>query len=45
MAQGVAVPGYRMEVGKDSLFEIAGVPEKVIDALSLAGTGRNLLAL
>lgn len=34
LAHGVAALGYRIEAGKDSLFEIAGVPEKAIDALS-----------
>lgn len=34
LAHGVARLGYRIEPGKDALFEIAGVPEKVIDALS-----------
>ncbi len=34
LAHGVTELGYRIEAGKDSLFEIAGVPEKAIDALS-----------
>ncbi len=34
LAHGVAALGYKIEVAKDSLFEIAGVPEKAIDALS-----------
>lgn len=34
LAHGVARLGYRIEPGKDGMFEIAGVPEKVIDALS-----------
>ena len=34
LAHGVAALGYRIETAKDSLFEIAGVPEKAIDALS-----------
>ena len=34
LAHGVAALGYRIEAGKDSLFEIACVPEKAIDALS-----------
>lgn len=34
LAHGVARLGYRIEPGKDAMFEIAGVPEKVIDALS-----------
>ena len=34
LAHGVAALGYRIEERKDSLFEIAGVPEKAIDALS-----------
>ncbi|WP_299310140.1 MobF family relaxase [uncultured Croceicoccus sp.] len=34
LAHGVAALGYKIEVGKDSLFEIADVPEKAIDALS-----------
>lgn len=34
LAHGVAELGYRIEGGKDSLFEIAGVPDDVIDALS-----------
>lgn len=34
LAHGVAELGYRIESGKDAMFEIAGVPDKVIDALS-----------
>lgn len=34
LAHGVARLGYRIEPGKDAMFEIAGVPNKVIDALS-----------
>ena len=34
LAQGVTALGYKIEAGKDSLFEIAGVPDKAIDALS-----------
>lgn len=34
LAHGVAALGYRIEAGKDSLFEITGVPEKAINALS-----------
>lgn len=34
LAHGVARLGYRIELGKDSMFEIAGVPDKVIGALS-----------
>ncbi|WP_086738389.1 MobF family relaxase [Erythrobacter colymbi] len=34
LAHGAAKLGYRIEAGKDAMFEIAGVPEKVIDALS-----------
>lgn len=34
LAHGVAELGYRIEPGKDAMFEIAGVPEQVIDALS-----------
>ena len=34
LAHGVAELGYRIEPGKDSIFEIAGVPDKVIEALS-----------
>ena len=34
LAYGVAALGYRIDTGKDTLFEIAGVPEKVVDALS-----------
>lgn len=34
LAHGVAGLGYRIEPGKDAMFEIAGVPGKVIDALS-----------
>lgn len=34
LAHGVARLGYCIEPGKDAMFEIAGVPEKVIDALS-----------
>lgn len=34
LAHGVARLGYRIEPGKDALFEIAGVPGNVIDALS-----------
>jgi conjugative relaxase-like TrwC/TraI family protein len=34
LAHGAAELGYRIEVGKDAMFEIAGVPAKVIEALS-----------
>ena len=34
LAHSVAALGYQIESGKDSLFEIAGVPEKAINALS-----------
>jgi conjugative relaxase-like TrwC/TraI family protein len=34
LAHGAAELGYRIEAGKDAMFEIAGVPERVIDALS-----------
>ena len=34
LAHGAAQLGYRVEADKDAMFEIAGVPEKVIDALS-----------
>lgn len=34
LAHGVAELGYRIERGKDAMFEIAGVPGKVIEALS-----------
>jgi len=34
LALGVAELGYRIEPGKDAMFEIAGVPAKVIEALS-----------
>lgn len=34
LAHGVAKLGYRIEPGKDAMFEIAGVPDKVIEALS-----------
>ena len=34
LAHGVAKLGYGIEPGKDAMFEIAGVPEKVIEALS-----------
>lgn len=34
LAHGVARLGYRIEPGKDAMFEIARVPDKVIDALS-----------
>lgn len=34
LAHGVSALGYKIEAGKNSLFEIAGVPEKAIDALS-----------
>lgn len=34
LAHGVARLGYRIESGKNAMFEIAGVPEKVIGALS-----------
>lgn len=34
LAHGVAELGYRIEPGKDAMFEIAGVPDKVIEALS-----------
>lgn len=34
LAHGVADLGYRIEPGKDAMFEIAGVPGKVIEALS-----------
>jgi conjugative relaxase-like TrwC/TraI family protein len=34
LAHGVAQLGFRIEAGRDAMFEIAGVPEKVIEALS-----------
>lgn len=34
LAHGVAELGYRIAPGKDAMFEIAGVPDKVIEALS-----------
>ena len=34
LAHGVSELGYRIEPGKDAMFEIAGVPDKVIEALS-----------
>lgn len=34
LAHGAAQLGYRIEAGKDAMFEIAGVPDKVIEALS-----------
>ena len=34
LAHGVAQLGYSIEPGKDAIFEIAGVPDKVIEALS-----------
>ncbi|PQM26371.1 exonuclease V subunit alpha [Sphingopyxis lindanitolerans] len=34
LAHGIAALGYQIEPGKDAMFEIAGVPDKVIDALS-----------
>jgi len=34
LAHGVAELGYRIEPGKDAMFEIAGIPDKVIEALS-----------
>lgn len=34
LAHGVAELGYHIEPGKDAMFEIAGVPGKVIEALS-----------
>lgn len=34
LAHGAAKLGYRIEAGKDAMFEIAGVPDKVIEALS-----------
>lgn len=34
LARGVAELGYRIEPGKDAMFEIAGVPDKVIETLS-----------
>jgi conjugative relaxase-like TrwC/TraI family protein len=34
LAHGAAHLGYRIEPGKDAMFEIAGVPAKVIEALS-----------
>lgn len=34
LAHGVAALGYRIEAGKDALFEIADVPEKAIEMLS-----------
>lgn len=34
LAHGVARLGYRIEPGKDAMFEIAGVPGTLIDALS-----------
>lgn len=34
LAHGAAQLGYRIEAGKDAMFEIAGVPDRVIEALS-----------
>jgi len=34
LAHGAAQLGYRIEAGRDAMFEIAGVPETVIEALS-----------
>ncbi|MBN8805473.1 MAG: relaxase domain-containing protein [Sphingopyxis terrae] len=34
LAHGVSELGYRIEPGKEAMFEIAGVPDKVIEALS-----------
>jgi conjugative relaxase-like TrwC/TraI family protein len=34
LAHGAAQLGYRIELRKDAMFEIAGVPERVIEALS-----------
>jgi conjugative relaxase-like TrwC/TraI family protein len=34
LAYGAAQLGYRVESGKDAIFEITGVPERVIEALS-----------
>ncbi|WP_298335612.1 MobF family relaxase [uncultured Erythrobacter sp.] len=34
LAHGVTELGYRIDAGKDALFEIAGVPENAIEALS-----------
>lgn len=34
LAHGAAQLGYRIEAGRDAMFEIAGVPAKVIEALS-----------
>lgn len=34
LAHGAAELGYRIEAGKDAMFEIAGVPDKVIAALN-----------
>jgi conjugative relaxase-like TrwC/TraI family protein len=34
LANGAAELGYRIEAGKDAMFEIAGVPDRVIEALS-----------
>jgi conjugative relaxase-like TrwC/TraI family protein len=34
LAHGAAQLGYRIEAGNDAMFEIAGVPAKVIEALS-----------
>ena len=34
LAHGVVQLGYRIEQGKDAMFEIAGVPDKVIETLS-----------
>jgi conjugative relaxase-like TrwC/TraI family protein len=34
LAHGAAQLGYQIKAGKDAMFEIAGVPERVIDALS-----------
>ncbi|MDK2759874.1 MAG: relaxase domain-containing protein [Sphingopyxis sp.] len=34
LAHGVSELGYRIAPGKDAMFEIAGVPDKVIEALS-----------
>ena len=34
LAHGAVQLGYRIEAGKDAMFEIAGVPDRVIEALS-----------
>jgi conjugative relaxase-like TrwC/TraI family protein len=34
LAHGAAELGYRIEAGRDAMFEIAGVPDRVIEALS-----------